>query len=115
MTTPEGKVKAAIDKVLEQYGARIYRFMFVPSGYGQTTVDYLGCFEGKFFAIEAKRPGKKPTARQKLILADIQAAGGRCFVIDDAENTDELAIWLAAVDSMAKTLRAQVADTGTVK
>ena len=27
-------------------------------------MDFLGCYRGRFFAIETKAPGKKPTLRQ---------------------------------------------------
>jgi hypothetical protein len=59
--TPEGKVKAAVNKVLARY-KKIYRFMPVPYGYGESSLDYLICVNGRFVAIETKAPGKKPAA-----------------------------------------------------
>lgn len=78
--TPEAKVKRAISKLLSRY--KVYSYMPVPYGYGPTTLDYLGCIRGKFFAVEAKAPGKKPTPLQNNTIERIRAAGGVAFVID---------------------------------
>jgi hypothetical protein len=80
--TPEGKIKAKIKKLLDSYGERLYYFMPVPTGYGKRSVDYLCCVDGLFFAIEAKRPGAKPTAYQEITLQQIRFAGGTVFVIN---------------------------------
>jgi hypothetical protein len=80
MKTPEGKVKDEIKTYLNSIGA--YHFWPVQTGYGAATVDCLGCFEGCFFAIEAKRPGGKPTARQLLTLQQVRSAGGLGIVAD---------------------------------
>lgn len=96
--TPEGKVKKAVTKVLvEHLSTRggIYWFMPVPGGYGQSSLDYLGCANGRFFAIETKAPGKKPTPRQETMMDRIRAGGGRVFVIDG--DTTELKGWLVGL------------------
>lgn len=80
-TTPEGKVKQKITALLRATPG-VWFDMPVPSGYGKSTLDYLGCLRGKFFAIEAKRPGGEPTERQRRMLAEIESAGGTTFVID---------------------------------
>ena len=90
MATPESKIKVRIKKLLDSYGERVYTFMYVPSGYGKQTVDYLVCFDGLFVGIEAKAPGEQPTARQEATLAEIRAAGGSTFVIDSDEGIDAL-------------------------
>jgi len=87
VSTPEGKVKAKVNRLLDKYKG-MYRHMPVPYGYGASTLDYLICFRGQFIAIETKAPGKKPTDRQKMIIAQIRAAGGAVFVIDG--DTTEL-------------------------
>ena len=61
-TTPEGKVKDQIKSVLNKFG--IYYFMPVQNGMGKPGLDFYCCYRGKFIAIEAKAPGKKPTPRQ---------------------------------------------------
>lgn len=96
MSTPEGKVKSRINKILDKYKGRIYKFMPVPGGYGKSTLDYLGIFRGRGFAIEAKAPGKVPTPRQEQIADDIRAGGGRVFVIDG--DTTELELWLESME-----------------
>ena len=90
MSTPESKIKVRIKKVLDSYGERIYCFMYVPSGYGRQTIDYLVCVDGLFVGIEAKAPGEQPTERQEATLADIRAAGGSAFVISDERGVDAL-------------------------
>ena len=91
--TPEGKVKAKITKLLKSY-PKLWYFMPVPSGFGVRTVDYIGCFQGIFFVIEAKAPGKDATAMQKLTLATIRACGGATFVVNDDESLRSLKKWL---------------------
>ena len=91
--TPEGKVKAAVNRVLSKYKS-IYCFMPVPSGYGPSSLDYLLCVNGHFVAIETKAPGKKPTDRQKMIIGQIKRAGGVVFVIDSTDATHELETFL---------------------
>jgi hypothetical protein len=95
--TPEGKVKAAVKKMLtdSQRWGSIYQFWPVQTGYGEATLDCLGCYLGKFFAIETKAPGKKPTARQKLSIRAMGDAGARVFVIDG--DLGELERWLSYV------------------
>jgi hypothetical protein len=78
--TPEGKIKDVVKKVLTKHGA--YYFMPVQNGYGAATLDFLCCYNGLFFAIETKAPGKKLTERQELTKASMNKAGGLVFVID---------------------------------
>jgi hypothetical protein len=83
--TPEGKVKKAINKVLDKYKGKVYKFMPVPGGFGPSSLDYILCVGGSFLAIEAKAPGKKPTPRQNAIIGAIIRAGGTVIVVDSAE------------------------------
>ena len=94
-STPEGKVKRAVSGLLKATPG-VWYTMPVPSGYGESTLDYIGCYLGRYFAIETKAPGKKPTARQKQIIAAMQRAGGKVFVIDNThdEALEELRAWL---------------------
>lgn len=78
--TPEGRVKERIKQVLRTVGA--YWHMPVQNGMGAPTVDFVGCHRGRFFAIEAKAPGKRPTPRQQDTLHRMEAAGGKTFVVD---------------------------------
>jgi hypothetical protein len=89
--TPEGKVKRAVSALLKKY-PDLYYEMPVPGGYGKSGLDYFGCYRGKFFSIETKAPGNKPTARQDQTIKLIEAANGVVFVIDG--DTTALKNWL---------------------
>jgi hypothetical protein len=92
--TPEGKIKDDIKKVLKAHAT--YYYMSVPYGYGAPTLDFTGCHRGRFFAIEAKAPGKLPTPRQELTAQEMKAAGAAVFVIDGPYGLEELKAWLSA-------------------
>jgi hypothetical protein len=96
--TPEGKVKSAVKKLLKRYGSQIYGDWPVPGGYGKSVLDYHGCVNGRYFAIETKAPGGKPTARQDLTINEITMAGAMVFVIDGVECHQYAALetWLNA-------------------
>jgi hypothetical protein len=92
-STPEGKVKKKIKKVLDNIPG-LYYDMPVPSGYGKSGLDFYGCYIGEFFAIEAKAPKKGPTALQEETLRRIEEAGGKTFVISDERGVQLLDAWL---------------------
>ena len=95
-TTPEGRIKRKIRGVLDNYRnvSNIYTYMPVPGGFGAPSLDYLGCVNGMFFAIEAKRPGGKPTLRQLGTIQMLQSAGAAVFVISDDESLRVFERWL---------------------
>lgn len=95
MATPEAKVKGKLRRILKEYPG-LYTYWPVPSGYGNTTLDLLGCYRGRFFSVETKAKGKKPTLRQTQELRNIELAMGRAFVIISEESLvfDELRRWL---------------------
>lgn len=78
----EKYVKDQIKKLLKKYG--VYYHMPVQNGYGAPTLDFIGCYQGRFFGVEAKRPGKVPTARQELTMNAMREAGGAVFVVGDS-------------------------------
>lgn len=94
-TTPEGAVKRKLRKLLEKY-PDVYTYWPVPTGFGKTTLDVLGCYRGRFFEVETKAPDKKPTLRQQVELESIGRAMGKTFVImgEDSPVFDELRQWL---------------------
>jgi len=49
--------------------------------------DIIGIMEGRFIAIEVKRPGKQPTERQKEFLSSVRKKGGVSCVVDSVEVT----------------------------
>lgn len=96
-TTPEGKIKTKVKQVLDRYREHCYTYMPVPSGYGKAALDWLGAIRGVAFAIEAKAPGKKPTARQALAITDMERGGVTVFVINDERGLEALSTWLSGV------------------
>ena len=65
--TPEKKVKNMVVKQLKELGA--YYFFPATGGYGRSGVpDVVGCWRGRFFAIECKAGKNTTTALQELEL-----------------------------------------------
>ncbi len=80
----EEAVKKALKAYLKSIGA--FYYMPVPTGYGGASVDFFICHQGRFFAIETKRPGvEEATTRQKCVLRAVAAAGGGWWVENDLE------------------------------
>ena len=89
--TPEGRVKAKLKKYfaqLKEIGrSETYCYWPVPSGFGETTLDCLCCYDGRFYGIECKREGiRKPTPRQAAVMARIRAAGGVTYLVTMKEG-----------------------------
>jgi hypothetical protein len=97
MTTPEGKVKALtkrLFKELQREGYPLYYHMPVQNGMGAPTLDFVGCANGAFFAIETKAPGKNPTARQESTIKAMRDAGAEVFVVRDKPSLREFCVWV---------------------
>ncbi len=95
MTTPEGRVKAKVNKLLKNYEPFVYRFMPVQRGMGKPALDYYNCGNGWFFAVETKRgPNVKITPQQIETMNHVLAAGGEIFVIYDDESLNDLKVAL---------------------
>ena len=87
MPGPEAALRTKMVKALRERGG----LWVVIHQSGTQTIglpDILGCFEGRFFGIEVKRPGKESTLteRQRLILRRIRDAGGRSGVATTVEH-----------------------------
>ena len=92
--TPEKLVKKQVSRVLAELG--VYSFYPVTSGYGTSGVpDIVGCYRGRFFGIECKANGNKPTTLQQINLDKIAATGGIALVIDE-KNVASLAELMGA-------------------
>ena len=88
MATPEATVKKHIRKILDT--TRTYYAMPIGTGYGNSGVpDFLVCHDRHFIGIEAKAGKGQTTALQEKHLADIRAAGGTTFVINET-NLNQL-------------------------
>jgi len=55
--------------------------MPVQTGMGATSLDFLCCSLGEFVAYECKARGGKLTPRQQLVVRQINAAGGRVYLV----------------------------------
>ena len=87
MKSPEGYTREPVRKFLKAIGA--YRFSPVQMGLGSPTLDDLCCVGGRFVAIEYKREGAVPTARQRLTMNEIRRAGGIAVWGDSADKIIE--------------------------
>lgn len=84
--TPEGRIKAKVVAQLKALGA--YYFYPVTGGFGRSGVpDIVGCYRGRFFAIECKAGKNKPTPLQEKNLSEITQAGGLAWVVNE-DNVD---------------------------
>lgn len=95
-STPEGKVKARVKRVLADLNA--YYTMPLGTGFGNSGVpDFVVCYRGKFIGIECKANGNKPTALQLKHLKDIQDCGGLALIVDET-NINQLHEVLRSID-----------------
>lgn len=85
-TTPEGRIKRKLDKMLKAEGVWYYSPQAGPFGVAGIP-DRVAIVRGQFVGIECKADKtKKPTALQTKCMADIEAAGGKCFLAYDDET-----------------------------
>jgi Holliday junction resolvase len=88
--TPEKRVKNQIVKQLKTLGEDVYYFFPATGGYGRSGVpDIVGCYKGKFFAIECKAGKNTTTALQERELANIAKAAGVGWVVNE-DNIDSV-------------------------
>jgi len=93
--TPEAKVKKKVTNILKELNA--YYFYPVTGGFGKSGVpDIIVCYEGKFFGIECKAGGNKPTALQEKQIKAINDSGGVAFVINE-DNIEDVRYHLTGV------------------
>jgi Holliday junction resolvase len=96
MKTPESYEKADICKYLDSIGA--WYFKPYMAGFGKSGVpDIIGCWRGRFFSIEVKREGKKPTKIQEDRIAEVESVGGKAFWGTAAKVVPEFKWWASGV------------------
>jgi hypothetical protein len=105
--TPEGKIKKLVKKVLDEFSESVNDGVFhtsvlkqfwpVPAGFGASDLDCIVCYYGRYIAIETKAPGKRPTPRQELTIAQTRGAGGPVFVIDGEKGLFDLRAYLQGI------------------
>lgn len=104
MATPEELVKRDVHKYLHSIGcvragstknkwpARVRGWYYMPMkgvAMGVNGIpDFVGCLDGRMFAIETKAKGKlrSISANQQARLEEIAAAGGIAVVVDDVQQ-----------------------------
>lgn len=93
--TPEGRVKEKVKVLLREYKELdgLYWHCPVQNGMGAPSLDFVGCHDSRYFAIETKAPGKALTERQLRTKSEMEAAGGKVFIIDG--DLTELRAWLS--------------------
>ena len=79
---PETRLVTQIIKTLREYGGfwiKIHGSPYQTAG----IPDIVGCYNGRFIALEVKRPGYEKTtnSRQELIMERIRKAGGISAVV----------------------------------
>jgi hypothetical protein len=98
-STPEGRVKARLDKMLKAEGVWSYSPQAGPFGVAGIP-DRVAIVAGQFVGIECKADKtKKPTALQTKCMRDIEQAGGKCFVAYDDETIEAVREYIRARNS----------------
>jgi Holliday junction resolvase len=93
--TPEGLVKKAVKKILDEAG--VYYFMPAANGFGRAGIpDIICCVDGSFVAFELKAGKGKTTALQDREIADILKNGGYATVINETNvyKVKEVIEWM---------------------
>ena len=93
--TPEGLVKKAVKKILDDAG--VYYFMPAANGFGRAGIpDIICCVDGSFVAFELKAGNGKTTALQDREIADILKNGGYATVINETnlDKVKEVIEWM---------------------
>ena len=86
--TPESRVKKAVRKLLDTYGA--YYFFPAANGFGRAGIpDIICCIRGRFLAIECKAGKNKTSGYQEMEIEAIRKHHGLAVVINE-NNLDEL-------------------------
>jgi Holliday junction resolvase len=96
-STPEKKVKLKVRAILD-WGKDIYYFTPMTGGYGRSGVpDIVGCYKGRFFAIECKAGKGTTTALQDKNIKEIKKAGGQVIVVNE-NNLEEVRLMLSEMN-----------------
>lgn len=91
----ENDVKKYLKQALDEMNA--FHFPASAGGFSIGGVsDRIGCYKGRFFAIEAKRPGRRGEKNEGLSALQVKfgeavvKAGGLFFKVDDKQSVDEV-------------------------
>jgi len=94
-STPEGKVKRKLDAMLKR--RKVWYFSPQSGPFGKAGIpDRLAIVEGRLVGIEVKSgKNRKPTPLQVKCMADIEKAGGKCFLVYDDETISKVEHYIA--------------------
>ncbi len=93
---PEGRLVKRIKAYVKGKGGRCFNIHGGDNPYQEVGIpDLLICYRGRFVGLEVKQPGEEPTAKQKQVLHEIEAAGGRAVAVTTVEEVVDL---LAKID-----------------
>lgn len=84
----ESEIKSEICRTLRRAGALPVVIWQGPMS-RKGVSDVLVCYEGRFVAVEVKRPGGKASPEQKRFIKDVESAGGIGMVVDNVEDVIE--------------------------
>ena len=106
-TTPEGRIKSKLDKMMKAEGVWFYSPQAGPFGVAGIP-DRVAIVAGQFVGIECKADKtKKPTALQMKCMRDIEQAGGKCFVAYDNETIETVREYIRARNTQSKGVGTQ--------
>lgn len=96
MTTPEGKIKSKLDKMLKSEG--VWYFSPQAGPYGRAGIpDRIAIVSGRFVGIETKADEKKEmTALQSLCAWQIESAGGEFFLVRSYDDVEKVRSFIRA-------------------
>jgi len=87
MKTEEAQLKERVKKIFKEIGTSLYYHMPVQNGMGAPSLDFICCYQGRYFAVETKDSHKDLTLRQCFTRDQIVTAGGIVFRV---RNDNEL-------------------------
>jgi hypothetical protein len=114
-TTPEGRIKSKLDKMMKAEGVWFYSPQAGPFGVAGIP-DRVAIVAGQFVGIECKADKtKKPTALQMKCMRDIEQAGGKCFVAYDDETIEAVREYIRARNSESQGVGTKAEGPSTRK
>ncbi len=94
---PERAIQSAVMQYLRLQGWYVFRLNAgaLPNERGRSvrmlpagTPDLLAIRDGQCLFVECKRPGQRPTDRQRAMMATLEAFGARCVVATGVEDLE---------------------------
>lgn len=106
-TTPEGKIKRKLDKMFAE--CKVWSYSPQAGPFGRAGVpDRIAIVDGLFLGVECKADAtKKPTRLQQNCMKQIEAAGGKCFVVYDDATIEEVRDFINAYRKGQESTRTQ--------